>query len=373
MVKIENRSANNRTSMVNILKFTYSNVDIPALLDPLGGIARFVNKGEQVLLKMNLLSAREPREAVTTHPEFVRAIAREVKKAGGIPYIGDSPAGVFSRRNLSNAYYKTGIEEMAKEEGIELNYDTGSKKIDLKEGKKIKRVSICNYFLKADKIIGIPKLKTHSLQYLTLACKNMYGAVPGLLKAKYHALFPGRMGFGDMLLDLCVHLKPHLFIMDGILGMHGQGPAGGGDPLEIGMSLASTDSIALDIAVCRLIGIEPAGIPLLKRAKIRGLWPDKIEYPLLKPEDNIIKGFKLPNTGAHLQGGKKGSVKSPVITDKCEGCGECEDICPKQAIKMVDDLAHVDYSICIRCYCCHEVCPFNAIRLENLKKTERGR
>ncbi len=365
MLKAANKSAGNETSTVSVLKASYSNIDIPALIDPLGGITRFVKNGDKVLLKMNLLSAREPREAVTTHPEFVRAIALEVKKAGGIPYIGDSPAGVFSRKSLSKTYRRTGIEKMAKDEGIALNYDTGSKKIDLKEGKKIKRIPVCNYVLRADKIIGIPKLKTHSLQYLTLACKNMFGAVPGLSKAKYHALFPGRMGFGDMLLDLCLNLKPHLFIMDGILGMHGQGPAGGGDPIEIGISLASTDFIALDIAVCRLIGIEPTGIPVLKRAKIRGLWPGKIEYPLLKPEENIIEGFNLPNTAAHLQGGGRGRVKSPVITDNCEGCCECENICPKHAIKIVDDRAQVDYSICIRCYCCHEVCPVNAIRLEN--------
>ncbi|MFC1840356.1 DUF362 domain-containing protein [Thermodesulfobacteriota bacterium] len=370
---MKNKKSGDRTSLVSIMKSTYRSIDIPAVLDPLGGIGRFVKSGDQVLLKMNLLSAREPQEAVTTHPEFVRAIVSEVKKAGGIPYIGDSPAGVFSRRKLSNAYSRTGIEKMAKEEGIPLNYDTGSKKINLKEGKKLKRAPICNYALKADKIIGIPKLKTHSLQYLTLACKNMYGVVPGLVKAKYHALFPGRAGFGDMLLDLCVHIKPHLFIMDGILGLHGQGPAGDGDPIEMGMVLASKDPVALDIAVCRLIDVEPVGIPLLKRAKLRGIWPDRIDYPLLKPENNIIKGFKLPNTASHLQGGKKGRVKNPVITGKCEGCGECENICPKEAIKMVDDLAQVDYSICIRCYCCHEVCPFNAIKVRTLKKSERGR
>jgi len=365
-MKKQNKKFNNKTSLVSILKSSYSDIDISALLAPIGGMGNFINKGDNVLLKMNLLSARSPEEAVTTHPQFVRAIAREVKKAGGLPYIGDSPAGIFSRRSLSKAYAQTGIKRMAEEEGIPLNYDTGSKKVIIPDGKKLKKVSICNYVLKADKIIGIPKLKTHSLQYLTLACKNMFGAVPGLSKAKYHALFPGKMAFGEMILELCTHLKPHLFIMDGILGMHGQGPAGG-DPVDIGISLASTDFAAIDITVCKLINIEPAGIPVLKKAKLRGMWPDKIEYPLLKPEDNIIKDFKMPNTASHLRNGKRGKVKSPVITNKCEGCGECKKICPKQAIKIVDDLAHVDYSICIRCYCCHEVCPVNAIKLRNKK------
>ena len=358
------------TSVVSIKRTDYTDPDIASLLSPLGGMGAFIQKGDRVLLKINLLSARAPEEAVTTHPEFVRAVVREVKNAGGLPYIGDSPAGRFTKGILSKAYEKTGIRRMAKEENVPLNYDTESEKVIIPDGIKIKRIPVCDYVLRADKIIGIPKLKTHSLQYMTLACKNMFGAVPGLVKAKYHALFPGRTAFGDMLLDVYSLLSPPLFIMDAVLGLHGQGPAGGGDPIDIGLALASADGIALDIAVCRLIGIEPTGIPLLKRAKIRGMWPDSLEYPLLDPDENRIKGFKLPNTAAFLQGGKRTQIKSPVATDKCIGCGECQKICPKNAIGLIDESAVFDYSKCIRCYCCHEVCPFNAIKLTNIKTKE---
>ena len=361
MSKIEN-------NLVSIKTTNYTDPDIASLLLPLGGMGRFIEKGDRVLLKMNLLSARGPEEAVTTHPEFVRAVAREVKKAGGLPYIGDSPAGRFSEGILSKAYEKTGISAMAQEENIPLNYDTGSKKVVIPDGHRVKRIPICNYVLKADKIIGLPKFKTHSLQYFTLACKNMYGTVPGLIKAKYHALFPGKIAFADLLLDIYSFINSHLFIMDAVLGMHGQGPAGGGDAIDIGLALASKDGIAMDIAVCKLIGIEPTGIPLLKRAKIRGMWPEKIKYPLLEPDENGIKDFRMPNTASHLQGSKKVQTKSPVMTNKCIGCGECKKICPKQAIKIVDDTAVVDYTECIRCYCCHEICPLNAIKLISIKK-----
>ena len=357
----------NNAILVSIKKTTYSGPGIASLLSPLGGMSRYIESGDKVLLKINLLSARGPEEAVTTDPEFVRAVVREVKKAGGFPYIGDSPAGRFSKKILEKAYDKTGIGAMAREEDIPLNFDTGSNKVIIADGLKVKRIPICNYVFKADKIIGLPKLKTHSLQYLTLACKNMYGIVPGLVKAKYHAVFPGKMAFGDLLLDVYSFINPDLFIMDAVLGMHGQGPAGGGNPIDIGLALASTDGVAMDITVCKLIGIEPTGVPLLKRAKIRGMWPEKIEYPLLKPDENKIYGFKMPNTASHLQSGKKTQTKSPVITDKCIGCGECKSICPKQAIKLLDETAVVNYSDCIRCYCCHEVCPVNAIKLTSIK------
>jgi uncharacterized protein (DUF362 family)/ferredoxin len=220
--------------------------------------------------------------------------------------------------------------------------------------------------LDADKVIALPKLKTHSFQYMTLGCKIMYGAVPGLTKVKYHAQFPRNTAFADMMLDILTVVKPQLYILDGILGMEGAGP-GGGDPIELGLVLASTDPVSMDIAVCRVFGIEPVGIPVLKRAKIRKLWPERIDYPLLRPEEVFYKGFKLPATAEHLITGKKASKKSPIITDKCIACGDCEAICPKGAAKVDGDMARIDYSKCIRCFCCHEVCPENAIKLGTVK------
>ena len=352
---------------VAIRKANYSNPDIDALLEPLGGMGRFVEKGDRVLLKINLLSARDPDTAVTTHPEIVRAIAAAVKEAGGRPYIGDSPSGTFSGRALRKVYERSGIKAVAVEENIPLNQDTGTQKRDIPLGKRLKKAPFCDFLQDADKIIAIPKLKTHSFQFMTLACKIMYGAIPGLTKSKYHAQFPTRAAFADMLLDILTVMKPELFIMDGIMGMQGQGPAGG-DPVMLGLLCASKDPVALDIAVCRCLGIEPVGIPVLRRAKIRKWWPESIEYPLSEPKDVIYKNFRLPNTADHLLTGQKPPKKSPVITDGCIGCGDCEQICPKGAIRVEDGMAGVIYPKCIRCFCCHEVCPENAIELGVLGK-----
>jgi uncharacterized protein (DUF362 family) len=351
---------------VSITKATYSDPEIEPLLAPLGGMEQFVKKNEKVLLKINLLSAKAPEKAVTTHPEFVRAVAKAVREAGGKPYIGDSPAGTFSKRNLKKAYERSGLENLAKEEEIPLNFDTSAKKLDISNGKRLRRSPICNYALNADKVIALPKLKTHSFQYMTLACKIMYGVVPGLTKAKYHARFPSRLSFADVMLDILTIVKPHLYIMDGIMGMEGQGP-GSGDPVKMDLVLASTDHVAMDISVCKILGVEPVGIPVLKRAKIRGLWPERIDYPIWRPEDVAYKEFRLPNTADHLLTGKKPPKKSPVITNKCTACGDCERICPKHAVKVLDQMAEITYSKCIRCFCCHEVCPEDAIMLRSIK------
>ena len=120
---------------VSVLRGTYSDPAIERVLEPLGGMERFVEKGEKVLLKVNLLSAREPEKAVTTHPDFVKAVAIAVRKIGGRPFIGDSPGGTFSERTLKKAYKKSGLEKLAHEEDIPLNYDTGTTKLDIPDRK----------------------------------------------------------------------------------------------------------------------------------------------------------------------------------------------------------------------------------------------
>ena len=201
---------------------------------------------------------------------------------------------------------------------------------------------------------------------MTLATKIMYGAVPGLTKAKYHSLFFRRTAFADMLLDVFSIRKPDFIVMDGVIGMHGDGPSGG-NPINLGVLLASDHAIAMDLAVCSLLGIEPMYIPTLRQAKIRQLWPSEIYYPLLKPQDVLQKNFQLPSSAASLIKSSKAHRQRPIPTEKCTACGQCVEICPKQAIQLKDNRAMVDYEQCIACYCCHEICPYEAIRLDYIK------
>ncbi|MGF3554682.1 MAG: DUF362 domain-containing protein [Thermoplasmatota archaeon] len=350
---------------VCIQKSTYETLDLDFLLNPLGGIKNYVNKDEQVLLKVNLLNATPAEKAVVTNPELVKKTAEHVIKAGGIPYIGDSPSGQFTKGRLKRVYKKSGLQKISDELNIELNYDTKTTKIQVPFGKKLKETPVSNFVLKADKIISLPKIKTHSFMIMTVATKNMFGIIPGLTKAKYHSIFFKKTYFADMILDVLSIAPPDLIIVDGIIGMQGEGPSGG-IPVNLGVILAAENSIALDITVCDILNIEPVVIPVLKQAKIRNLWPKQILYPQLKPIDVKYFDFVLPSTADYLITGKKTPRKSPVVTSRCTSCGMCQEICPKQAIAITNNQAQINHEKCIRCYCCHEVCPEKAIELKTL-------
>jgi uncharacterized protein (DUF362 family) len=163
---------------------------------------------------------------------------------------------------------------------------------------------------------------------MLLASKIMFGAILGLTKARYHSKFIKRNNFADMLLDRLSVVSPTLFLMDGIVAMQGEGPMSG-NPIDLGLILASETPIALDIAVCKILNIEPIGIPTLTQAKIRKMWPKTITYPILKPEELHRTDFILSSTAGHLLTGIKQPKKYPVILDSCVACGDCVGICPR--------------------------------------------
>ncbi|HOI15961.1 MAG TPA: DUF362 domain-containing protein, partial [Geobacteraceae bacterium] len=130
---------------------------VERLLSHLGGMKAFVNPGDRVLLKPNMLSAKQPEAAVTTHPEVVRAVIELVRDAGGVPLVGDSP-GVGKLVKVAEA---SGILNVVKETGAEL--------VEFKEALEVsgegvfKRFELAKPYLEADRVINLPKLKTHEM------------------------------------------------------------------------------------------------------------------------------------------------------------------------------------------------------------------
>jgi uncharacterized protein (DUF362 family)/NAD-dependent dihydropyrimidine dehydrogenase PreA subunit len=301
-----------------------------------------------------------------------------VLEAGAQPIIGDSPGGPFTAAWVRPMYRTAGWQAVAEETAAILNMDFTDTYVSIPEGKAIKGVELGNYVTSADVVITLPKLKTHGLMHLTGGIKILFGAIPGTLKLAYHAKFPDRQQFADMLIDILNYVQPAFSLMDAIEGMDGAGPTAG-SPFSTGAILASADSVALDIAAAGLVKFDPQHIPSIQAAVRRGLSSgkvDDIKFLGDKLSDFNIIGFRSPETraernsiriflGRHLRSlAKDAMVAVPSATSACIACGICERSCPVEAITITDNRARMDLKKCIRCYCCHELCPQRAIILK---------
>lgn len=328
--------------------------------DLIGGFSLFINKGDRVLLKPNLLAACLPEVGVDTHPEVVRAVIRLTREAGGTPLVGDSPGGCVK---VEEVYELSGIKKICEEESAEL---IKFNRVSDREG-----VPIACEALEADKIISIPKLKTHCLTVITGAIKNIFGIVPGIFKSECHRLHPHVEDFARLLVDIFSFVRPSLSIMDGIVAMEGNGPRSG-NIKELGLIIASSDSVALDSVASSIIGLNPSDVPTTVEANKRKLGEaelKKIEVVGESLRNVKVDGFKLPKMPAliHLPArllnvlAPLGRFRPKINPKRCQQCNLCVDSCPVKAIEVYPYGYRIDYQKCILCLCCNEVCPHQAV------------
>lgn len=356
--------------------------EVDALLEQIRRAAECTDfplvSGKRVLLKPNLLSGSDPAKAITTHPEFLRAAIRLFREKGAEEIqVGDSCAVGNSR----NAAEKAGMLAVCKEEGARWVDFVDTAPLNHPQGKVQKQFYTAEAIQHADLIVSLPKMKTHAMMYYTGAMKNLFGLFPGLAKAQFHFRFPDKERFAGMIVDLNLALKPAYALMDGILAMEGAGP-GNGDPRHMGLLLASSNLLALDIICSRIMGYPAEELPIHKEALSRGHWLNSSDEIELQGEElQIHKDYKrihvLKDTGMIRNLVPKGVYK--FITDlmvprphfkhrTCILCGKCVKICPADALEIrgKKKKVHIDYDPCIRCYCCDEVCPVAAIRVSRI-------
>lgn len=327
-----------------------------------GGISAFVKKGEKILLKPNVLSSRPPESGVNTHPEVLRAVIRLVKGAGAEIIVGDSPGGM-GQKDAGSTYGESGIKKVCEEEGVRL--------VDFDKAQNIKGMPISVWAKEADGVISVPKMKTHDLMTLTGALKNSYGLAIGQFKSDCHLKAPRPDEFAKLAIDVFETAIPRLVVMDGIVAMEGNGPAGG-ELRSANLVMASNDCVACDAVYAGLVGIEPLRLPITAEAYKRKLGEadlSKIEVLGESIESARMRDFKLPATSIMMKVPKpvfKWLTKAirffPVINDKiCKKCLICEKSCPAKCITIKEEGSRIDYSRCIKCFCCHELCPHAAI------------
>ena len=339
---------------------------ISKVFEHFGGVKAFINPGDKVLLKVNLVSGHRVERRVTTDPSIVRAVAKLVITQGGKPFIADS-TGID---NFKNAAEKAGFMTVARELNIPCIELTDPVDLPVNTNADFHKIQVSKLVLEADKIINLPKLKTHGQMYLTMGVKNLFGCVPGRLKAGWHYnVGLNREKFAALLLDIYQGVNPCLTILDSVIGMDGDGPTSG-KPYNFGLIGATTDALTMDFWLCKMLGAKFENYPLWLAAKKRNrkecvLDPNDLAGDF-SPE-HVFPNVNIPKTRSmrllpRLPFLERLMTSKPVhIPELCIGCGRCEAVCAAHALKHENKHLHFDYKKCIRCYCCHEMCPVKAI------------
>jgi len=350
-------------------------------VDLLGGAGAFAALGESILLKPNWIMAVPPERCATTHPAVMEAAFELFSGCGAKLSYGDSPGAGASEDASEEASQATGAALAAKALGIPLADFAHGRQVHVNGHFGERDFFLANGALAADGIISLPKLKTQGFLKLTGAVKNQFGCIVGRRKGAYHAQIHKPADFARMLLDLNSFLSPRLYIMDGVMGMEGNGPMSG-DPKQMNVLLFSTDPIALDATVCRLVDLNPeysytvslgmqAGMGTYLQEEIN-LLGDPIEE-FISYDFNIGREpiSNLSGEDGRIPHSSQASSRPRIDESKCQRCGVCVDMCPivPKALQWRDkteDGSHkeapsYDYGRCIRCFCCQEFCPHGAI------------
>ena len=319
--------------------------------------------GRHVLVKPNLLTDRTPEQAVTTHPELLRLVIRHLKSAGARVSVGDSPA---SAANIRAVLATTGVGAVCEDEGVPfVSFEREGVRAYAVDGFEF---ALAGPVAKADLVVSLPKVKSHSLTKLTAAVKNLYGAVPGYSKTTLHRLHPRPDDFGRLLQAIWRVLPPTVSIADAVVGMEGQGPANG-RPVPLGFLAASADPFALDVALCGILHINPTSVPYLKGETAR-------HAPALSGDKVEVASFEVP-VGSHLLGLVPAClmrwaacllwVRPMIDASLCANCGRCVKACPMDSLARPGapgrGIPVLKRRTCVGCACCHEVCPHGAIRM----------
>jgi uncharacterized protein (DUF362 family) len=276
-------------------------IAIEKLLEPLGGMSSIVKAGDRVLLKPNLLTGSRPTKECTTRPEIIYCVAKMVQAAGGKPFLGDSPA--FG--TALGVAKVNGLLAIAEELDIPIVEFHGQRYQT--EG-DFKHLRLSKEAMNADVVINLPKVKSHVQLTITMGVKNLFGCVPGKMKAWWH-LESGKDvdKFARMLVATAEAIAPSLTIMDGIIGHEGNGP-GQGEPRYLGMLGASKDVFALDRVVVEILGVNPDQVPTIKVGKYKSL--DQIAIAGASIENLQIHDWKLPTEMIPIDFGFPRIIKS---------------------------------------------------------------
>ncbi|MDD5760101.1 MAG: DUF362 domain-containing protein [Desulfobulbaceae bacterium] len=248
---------------------------VRSAVEALGGIRRFIAKGDVVVVKPNIGWDRKPEQAANTNPEVVATLVKLCFEAGA------DRVKVFDRpcNDPQRCYVQSGIEAAAKAAGAEVIHpdDRKFREVQIPKGVAIQSWPIFTDIFEADKLINVPIAKHHGLGKLTMSLKNWMG-VMGDNRGRIH------QRLDETLVDLATIIKPCLIVLDAVRVLTANGPQGGNlaDVKRLDTVIAGTDQVAIDAYGATLFGLRGADLGYVREGARRGLGVMDLEKLTIK-------------------------------------------------------------------------------------------
>jgi len=242
-------------------------------IEAMGGLERFVKKGDVVWIKPNIGWDRTPEQAADTNPDLLRTLIELCFNAGAKTVkVGDNPC-----HDAKKTYITSGIGAVVKEAGAELVYlDRSRFKETAINGERLKKIPLYPEMIESDIIINVPIAKHHGEATVTLGMKNYMGVVEN--RRMFHQDLP------TCIKDITAYMKPKITILDAIRVLTANGPTGGDlkDVKRLNIVAASVDIVALDTFGCEILNYDPNRIGTVKKGFEAGLgqmdYKNKLKY-----------------------------------------------------------------------------------------------
>jgi uncharacterized protein (DUF362 family) len=251
-------------SVISVVRNGSAGEMVRRAVDALGGMSKYVKKGQAVLIKPNIGWDRTPEQAANSNPEAVAEVVKMCFEAGA------DQVRIVDRtcNEAQRCYTRSGIEKAATAAGAQVRHivDSRFKEVSIPQGKLIQSWPLYRDVLEADVIINMPIAKHHSISRVTLGFKNMMGMMGGDRGSIHN-------NFMTKIVDINSVIKPALTIIDAYRVLMHNGPSGGNlaDVVEKKTILASTDRVAVDAYAMNMFNVNPMEVEYLKIANQRGM------------------------------------------------------------------------------------------------------
>jgi len=242
----------------------------------LGGLDLYVRRGQRVFIKPNVCGGVPGKSGSFTDPRVLSSMIGILRNVDATISVGEADSCMYTAEAMLP---ETGTAEAATQNGaVAVNLSHGEMvKVDVPSGYALKSFLVNKAVADADAIIAMPVMKTHACTVVTLGVKAMFGVLPERKKSRYHP------ELDQVMVDVVSALPPRLTIIDGIIGMEGEGPFKG-DPVELGLMVAGNNVVSTDACAAAVMGIDPSSVDHLRLASEKGLGTIKIDEIEVKGE-----------------------------------------------------------------------------------------